>query len=287
MDVNLQLRDPRVTVHLIEIGFTSYFLVHDRVQVKLDQHDQLRRNLMAYGWVNVQVHPVIIGHTGVMRSATASVLTAVGVHPCVIGPFLSELAITSMLKSCAILLCFPSASTAISQGSPDSPSVPDAPSPNQPSAQRTLPSTIALLPDANPHSALPSLASNSYDGVQHKPALPQSALSSTHEPKPPPRMLGPTANRRRLPVAVMAAWPQDSFFFFFFFFYTLSSLRLCILVVCTCRELHGASHREDDTHLCCTSVDKGPPARMSGLGFSAEARKPPMLVWHPLLEGTP
>ena len=43
-------RVPRITVHVVEEGYTSEFLLHDRRQIKLEQHSDLRRNLLAFGW---------------------------------------------------------------------------------------------------------------------------------------------------------------------------------------------------------------------------------------------
>ena len=150
-------RDPRVVVHLIEVGFTSDLLVHDRVQVKLDQHEQLRRNLLAYGWADVRVHPIIIGHTGVMRATTAAIMSTLGLPPRQVDVFLCELAIASMLKSCAILTCFPNASS--STPSTDGPS--DAPSPHPPSTPpaNPMPFVTALPPasDLPPPSNQPSV----------------------------------------------------------------------------------------------------------------------------------
>ena len=39
----------------VEVTYTSDLHLHDRVQTKIDQHADLRRNLLAYGWVNVQI----------------------------------------------------------------------------------------------------------------------------------------------------------------------------------------------------------------------------------------
>ena len=101
-------RDPRLTVHIVEVGYTSDFLLHERRSTKLEQHSQLRRNLLDFGWVNVRMHAFVVGHTGVMLASNADVMTALGISPICVGPFLTNLALTSLQKSCAILSCFPS-----------------------------------------------------------------------------------------------------------------------------------------------------------------------------------
>ena len=100
-------RDPRITVHLVEVGYTSDFLLHDRRQAKLEQHSDLRRNLLAFGWAKVQVHCFIVGHTGVMLQDNANHLISLGISPSRVGPFLNNIAVASLRKSCAILSCFP------------------------------------------------------------------------------------------------------------------------------------------------------------------------------------
>ena len=104
--------DPHVTLHLIEVGYTSDFRVHAHVQAKLEQHEQLVANLRRSGWRDVRLHAFIIGHTGVMRQGNVNVLLELGVSPARVGPFLSHLAVTSLLKSTAILSGFPSLPTA-------------------------------------------------------------------------------------------------------------------------------------------------------------------------------
>ena len=87
-------RDPRVIVHLVKVTYTSDLHLHDRVQTKLDlldQHADLRRNLLAHRWVNVHIHVFVLGHTGVMRSHSATSLTELGIDPCRVTPFLSAL----------------------------------------------------------------------------------------------------------------------------------------------------------------------------------------------------
>ena len=100
-------RDPRLAVHLVEVTYTSDFHVHDRVQAKREQHAQLRRNFLDFGWQKVSIHVFVIGHTGVMREANASLLIELGVLPDRVSPFLCGLSVSSLQKSCAILSCFP------------------------------------------------------------------------------------------------------------------------------------------------------------------------------------
>ena len=101
-------RDPRMAVHLIEVGYTSDLRVHDRVQAKLDQHRQLSENFRQFGWRDVRVHAFIVGHTGVMRSDNSTVLMELGVPHSRVSSFLVQLALSSLQKSCGILSCFTS-----------------------------------------------------------------------------------------------------------------------------------------------------------------------------------
>lgn len=57
-------RDPRIKVHVIEVGYAGDWYVHERVKDKLDQHEQLRRNLRAFGWTSVYLHAFVLGHSG-------------------------------------------------------------------------------------------------------------------------------------------------------------------------------------------------------------------------------
>ena len=65
-------------VHLVEVGYTSDMRVHEHVQIKLDQHRQLRQNLLSYGWGRASVHAFIVGHTGVMSQAKVDILQELG-----------------------------------------------------------------------------------------------------------------------------------------------------------------------------------------------------------------
>ena len=154
-------RDPRIVVHLVEVGYASDFLLHERRQAKLQQHSQLCRNLSAFGWANVHPHCFIVGHTGVMLNGNAALLTGLGVTPSRVGPFLVDLAVASLRKSCAILSCFPSGlsvpDTAMPLANPATPS--DSASARPPAL--ALPSSPPNLPSLplNPqlHSQLPPL----------------------------------------------------------------------------------------------------------------------------------
>ena len=66
-------RDPRIKVHIIEVGYTGDWYVHERVKDKLDQHEQLRRNLRAFGWTSVHLHAFVLGHSGVMPGGNVGV----------------------------------------------------------------------------------------------------------------------------------------------------------------------------------------------------------------------
>ena len=103
---------PNITLHLVEVGYTSDFRVHDHVQAKLDQHERLVSNLRRSGWREVRLHAFIIGHTGVMRQDNVDILRELGVSPSRVGPFLSHLAVTSLLKTTGILSSFPPLQTA-------------------------------------------------------------------------------------------------------------------------------------------------------------------------------
>ena len=97
-------------VHLVEVGYTSDMRVHEHMQIKLDQHCQLRQNLLSYGWGRVNVHAFIVGHTGVMSQANDDILQELGISSPSIDSVLADLAVSSLQKSCAILSCFPKVS---------------------------------------------------------------------------------------------------------------------------------------------------------------------------------
>ena len=101
------------------------------------------------------MHAFIVGHTGAMRSDNAVILRELGISPSRVGPFLSELAVSSLQKSCAILSCFPSAPRpgAVAAGvTPASRPSPDFPPPE---------------PSASAH---------------HQPASPQPSMHAPHAP---------------------------------------------------------------------------------------------------------
>ena len=99
-------RDPTLKLHLVEVTFTSDFMVHNAVQGKQDQHRDLIRNLRDMGWQHVQLHVFVVGHTGVMRAVNAEILMALGVHANLVTPFLTRLAVDSLSRSCGILNLF-------------------------------------------------------------------------------------------------------------------------------------------------------------------------------------
>ena len=72
-------RDPRVLVHVIEVGYTSDMFLHIAAATKRHQHAQLCSSLKAFGRAQVQQHQLIIGHTGVMLCDNMAALQALGV----------------------------------------------------------------------------------------------------------------------------------------------------------------------------------------------------------------
>ena len=109
----LNIRDPRVTLHLVEVGFATDMDVHEKVAVKRLQHTQLCQNLNAYGWHSVALHVFVIGHTGVMRGYNADILHRLGVPTRQLDGILSNLAISSLRLSCHILRVYTKALKAI------------------------------------------------------------------------------------------------------------------------------------------------------------------------------
>ena len=100
-------RDPRYTVHLVEVTFTSDTRVHDRVESKAAQHAQLCRDFRAYGWVDIRLHIFIMGHTGMTRMHNAEILLALGVVQPRINVCLKSLAIMALQRSVGIMTSFP------------------------------------------------------------------------------------------------------------------------------------------------------------------------------------
>ena len=94
-------------MHIIEVGYSGDWHVHERVKDKLDQHEQLHRNLRAFVWTSVHLHAFVLGHSGVMPGGNVDVLHSWGVCRSRVGPFLAELAVASLHKSCGILCTFP------------------------------------------------------------------------------------------------------------------------------------------------------------------------------------
>ena len=94
-------------LHLVEVGYTMDFRVHEHMAVKIQQHSQLRSNLLSYGWGSVWIHAFIVGHTGIMCRVNAEILRDLGVPDVGIKAMLSSLAVESLQKSAAILSCFP------------------------------------------------------------------------------------------------------------------------------------------------------------------------------------
>ena len=136
-------RDPRIHVHLVEVGYTADFALPMCMHRKQAQHAQLLRNMQAYGWQVVSLHTFVIGHSGVMLAHNAGILTCLGVPFPRVRPFLAGLAIDSLRKSCAILSQFPSLKenvNAIADSAPGS--LPDAPSPHDGLPQASAPSEM-------------------------------------------------------------------------------------------------------------------------------------------------
>ena len=143
-------RDPRVVLHVIEVTYTSDLYVHGAVPRNFQQHDELCRNLRAFGWQNVRIHTFVVGHTGVMlvmRQDNANILTQHGTSQHRVTPFLAELAIRSLHKSCVILSCFPSANLQAHTRAPSvTPPMPTATAASPPLLPMTVsPPTNALV----------------------------------------------------------------------------------------------------------------------------------------------
>jgi ribonuclease HI len=69
----------KVTLHLIEVKYTYDLKVHALVAKAQAQHQDLQTQLLAKGWGQVKLHPIIIGAAGLMRQGTDSALDALGV----------------------------------------------------------------------------------------------------------------------------------------------------------------------------------------------------------------
>ena len=72
-------RDPNTIVHLVEVTFTSDLALNPAMVKKAEQHQQLRANLMASGWVRIKLHCFVIGHTGTMLTTNAGILAELGI----------------------------------------------------------------------------------------------------------------------------------------------------------------------------------------------------------------
>ena len=67
------------TIHLVEVGYTGDYGVHDRVAQKLTQHNDLQANLLNHGWKDVHMHAFVVGHTGMQPQSNLTVLQALQV----------------------------------------------------------------------------------------------------------------------------------------------------------------------------------------------------------------
>ena len=67
------------TVHLIEVGYTGDYGLHDRVAHKLTQHGELQAKLLDHSWKEVHMHAFVIGHTGMQPQSNMAVLQALQV----------------------------------------------------------------------------------------------------------------------------------------------------------------------------------------------------------------
>ena len=47
----------RCTINIIEVKYTFDLLIHERTRQAMEQHAQLRENLLAAGWGTVNIHP--------------------------------------------------------------------------------------------------------------------------------------------------------------------------------------------------------------------------------------
>ena len=64
------------TIHLIEVGYTGDYGLHDRVAHKLTQHSELQAKLLDHSWKEVHMHAFVIGHTGMQPQSNMAVLQA-------------------------------------------------------------------------------------------------------------------------------------------------------------------------------------------------------------------
>ena len=69
----------RLSVHLIEVGYTGDYGVHARVAHKIDQHRKVQAKLLQHGWKEVQVHAFVVSHTGIHPQSNMAVLQALQV----------------------------------------------------------------------------------------------------------------------------------------------------------------------------------------------------------------
>ena len=69
----------RCTINIIEVKYTFDLLIHERTRQAMEQHAQLRENLLAAGWGTVNIHPFIIGSAGTIRYECHSILNQCGV----------------------------------------------------------------------------------------------------------------------------------------------------------------------------------------------------------------
>ena len=110
-------------------------------------------------------HAFVIGHTGVMLGSNAELMTALGISPARVGPFLIDLALSSLQKSCAILACFPLSQSALTTPAPpvvvsSEPLVPLADTAHAPPSLPLAPQQPSLShppPVSSPANAVPLL----------------------------------------------------------------------------------------------------------------------------------
>ena len=178
-------RDPRVIIHIVEVGYTGDMYLHDTIAAKKIQHQQLCINLSAFGWAHVRQHQFIVGHTGVMLTENVVALQALGINASRVDPFLRRLAVSSLQKSTAILSCFPScaevaqppaSSTDYTDASQQPPRDPSQPAQISSRSQSSITLHVHAPTSFPPASASPT-ALNVQQPHQHAHCLPPSQLT--------------------------------------------------------------------------------------------------------------
>ena len=79
------------SVILLEVSFTADTRLHHRAVDKCEQHSLLRQALLQYGWKNVTVLPLIIGHSGTIPATFSTALPQCGVEAARLTHLLTDL----------------------------------------------------------------------------------------------------------------------------------------------------------------------------------------------------